>query len=242
MKIAFCFLTYENLDRPDIWNSFFKNADLKKYSAVIHPKNILAINNFQYDFPVSTVKNIIYTKNKTDISIIRATIRLLETAYKDEEITHFLFLSQSCMPLYDFDTIYKIVTHSDRSIISNIKNNKKERYFQLSKELQKYMSYEKFTKQQPNMMLVRQDVYKIIQNQNLVNHFNNMTCPDEHYFVNILILLGSDIIFNQIVFCNFNLSFTQAKEFMLVDDKLKLNIKKLGFLFMRKVTKKTIVI
>ena len=51
----------------------------------------------------------------------------------------------------------------------------------------------------------------------------------------------AEIIFNQIVFCNFNLSMTQAKEFLVVSSDLISKIKNMGFLFMRKVTKKTII-
>ncbi len=117
------------------------------------------------------------------------------------------------MPIYDFNTIYKTVILFDKSVIGKKDNNKKERYFQLNNYLKQYISYKQFTKQQPNMVLIKDDVRKIITN-NFTNHFSNMICPDEHYFINILLyLLDSKIIFNQIVFCNYNLNATQGLDF-----------------------------
>jgi hypothetical protein len=149
MKIAFCFLTYNEIIRYDIWNSFFENININKYIVYIHPKNI---NNFEYNikydlkynFNYKVVKNIINTKSKNDISIVRATIQLLKESYNDNEITHFIFLSQSCIPLYDFNKIYDIVSLFNSSVISYIDHNKKERYNNLSPIIKKYIEYQQF--------------------------------------------------------------------------------------------------
>ena len=108
MKICFCFLSYYGLERVDIWNNFFKDIDTNLYKVYIHPK----YPNFSIDkylFPINIVQNRVETNGKTNISIVNATIRLLENAYNDnnQELTHYIFLSQSCMPIYDFNTIYK---------------------------------------------------------------------------------------------------------------------------------------
>ena len=242
MKICFCFLTYYGLERVDIWNNFFKDIDTNLYKVYIHPKYL----NFSIDkylFPINIVQNRVETTGKTNISIVNATIRLLENAYNDnnQELTHYIFLSQSCMPIYDFNTIFKTVILFDKSVIGKKDNNKKERYLQLNMNLKKYISYTKFTKQQPNMILIKDDVRKIITN-NFTNYFSNMICPDEHYFINILLyLLGSKIIFNQIVFCNYNLNATQGLDFNYVDEKLIKSIRSMGFLFIRKIGIKSFV-
>jgi hypothetical protein len=247
MKICFCFLTYYGLERVDIWNNFFKDIDTNLYKVYIHPK----YQNFSIDkylFPINIVQNRVETNGKTNISIVNATIRLLENAYNDsnkndnnQELTHYIFLSQSCMPIYDFNTIYKTVILFNKSVIGKKDNNKKERYYQLNVNLKKYISYTQFTKQQPNMILIKDDVRKIITN-NFTNYFSNMICPDEHYFINILLyLLDSKIIFNQIVFCNYNLNATQGLNFNYVDEKLIKGIRNMGFLFIRKVGVKSFV-
>lgn len=238
--IAFCFLTYTDIERIDIWNNFFQNIDINEYSVTIHSKYPNKISKNLYKFPINIINNPIQTFSKTDISIVNATIKLFEVSLNNNS-SHYIFLSQSCIPVYNFEIIKKIIINSDKSIISNIKNNKKERYNQLSNQLKKHISYESFTKQQPNMILTLNDVKKILETKDLAKHFSNMQCPDEHYFINILILCKSDIIFNQIVFCNYNLAMTQALEFININDDLLKNIRKNGFLFMRKASKKSII-
>ena len=86
------------------------------------------------------------------------------------------------------------------------------------------------------MILVKDDVYDLIKND-LTNHFSYMTCPDEHYFINVLLfILKKDIIKQQTHFCNYDLSRTQALEFKNININLINKIKDMGFLFMRKIT------
>jgi hypothetical protein len=63
-----------------------------------------------------------------------------------------------------------------------------------------------------------------------------MICPDEHYFINILLyVLKKDIIKQQTHFCNYDLQKTQALEFKNIGYNFINNIRNMGFLFMRKV-------
>ena len=238
MKIAFCFLTYDEIIRYDVWNIFFENIDEKLYNVFIHPKNIQQFNN--YTFKYNIVKNRVSTKRKDDINIVKATLRLLEETYNNDiTITHFIFLTQSCIPLYSFEILYKIITQFPLSVISYIDNNKKERYYQLSSIMKKYIHPINFVKQQPNMILTKDDV-KLLINNNLTEHFRYMQCPDEHYFVNILPnILQKKFIRKQIHFCNHDLQKTQALEYNIINKQFIDNMRKYGFLFMRKVTIKS---
>ena len=56
-KIAFCFLTYDNIIRYDIWNSFFHNCDKNKYVVFIHPKNIINYNDLSFNYQIVKKKN-----------------------------------------------------------------------------------------------------------------------------------------------------------------------------------------
>jgi len=242
MKIAFCFLTYDNIIRNDIWNTFFENISTDKYIVFIHPKkynNNIVLN---YNFPYNIVKERVYTKSKDDISIVNATLKLLEETYNyDNNITHFVFLTQSCIPLYNFDKLYEIITKFNNSVISVIYHNKKERHIKLSPIMKKYIYYNNFVKQQPNMILIRDDVKDLINN-NFIGHFANMECPDEHYFINIMMyVFKKKIIKQQINFCNNDFSRTQALEFKNVSSEFINHIRNHGFLFMRKVSKDSFI-
>jgi len=232
MKIAFCFLTYDKIIRYDIWNEFFKEIDLEKYTVIIHPKNIPKLN--YYTFPTHIVKDRINTTGKDNITIVKATLKLFEDGY-NQNATHYIFLSQSCIPVYSFDIIYNIVSNIKYSIISCIYDNKKERYNSLSLNLKKYIKFSNFVKQQPNMILIKDDI-ELLLKYNVTKDFKLMQCPDEHYFINILLyLFKSKIIKKQTHFCNTNLNRTQALEYVNIDNKFIKKIRDYGFLFMRKV-------
>lgn len=238
IKIAFCFLTYNKIVRFDIWNEFFKNIDNNKYIVYIHPKNQYRIEN--YTFPYTIVKNRVYTTSKDNISIVKATLRLLREAYSPEN-THYIFLSQSCIPIYSFNFLYNFLSNIKNSIISCILKNKMERYNDISIYLKKYISYEHFFKQQPNMILIREDVELLLKND-YTDHFKNMQCPDEHYFINILLnLYNKKILKNQTHFCNYHLNRTQALEYKNIDEKFIKMIRNYGFLFMRKVIESSLI-
>ena len=213
--IAFCFLTYDNIIPINIWNKFFNNIDIHKYKIYIHPKN--KINETIYNFPINIIQNKIITKSKSDISIVKAILQMLKEAYNNntekDDISHYIFLSQNCIPLYNFDTLEKIIKCSNKSIVSFIDNNLKDRYFSLDKTLHKYISYKQFVKQQPNMILIKDDVKDLI-NHDLTSYFKNMICPDEHYFINVLLyVFKKDVMKQQTHFCNYNLQKTQALEY-----------------------------
>lgn len=232
-RIAFCFLTYDKIIRYDIWNTFFENIDTNKYIVMIHPKKNEKFN--MYSFPHFIIKNKIITTSKDNINIVRATLQLLKETHEIGNISHYIFLSQSCIPLYSFDTLYNIIIRLNKSLISCIQYNRKERYLQLSNFMKNSFSFHSFIKQQPNMILINNDV-KFLINYDYTNHFSKMTCPDEHYFVNILLhIFKKNIIKQQTHFCNYNLDHTQALEFYNIDQKFILSLRKLGFLFIRKV-------
>jgi len=236
MKVAFCFLVYTTIVRYDIWNTFFEKIDPDKYRVFIHPKYLSDLSNLHFTYTI--VKNIVKTTSKDNITIVKATLQLLRESYCDD-ITHYVFLSQSCIPLYSFDSIYTFLENVQYSILSFITNNKKERYHKLSNSMKKYIPYSTFVKQQPNMILTNQDVMILIKND-MTEHFKNMPCPDEHYFINVLLfIMNRKIIRQQVTFCNYDLYKTQAIEFNNVDEMFIKNTRMMGFLFMRKVHNKS---
>jgi hypothetical protein len=234
--IGFCFLTYDNIIRYDIWNKFFENIDQTKYCVMIHNKYNKYDYSLYYTFQYKIIKKKIITKNKEDISIVKATLKLFEETLENyNDITHIVFLTQSCIPLYNFNTLYNIITKISLSMISLIKYNKKERYYQLDNRIKKNIYFNNFVKQQPNMILIKNDV-KLLINNDLTNYFYKMECPDEHYFINIFLnIFKINFIKKQINFCNTDFNKTQALEFNLVNNIFINKIRSYGFLFMRKV-------
>ncbi len=235
--VAYCFLTYDHIKSIKIWEKYFEKKE--NFCVFIHPK--MMIESYHYSFPVLILEDTIHTKNKTDISIVRATLHLLKEAYcRRPEITHFVFLTQNCIPLYSFDQHYQLITQLKKSCISMIQGNKNERFSQLSIFLKhRIQNPNRFIKQQPNMILIREDVKWLIEN-NYTNDFENMLCPDEHYFVNLfLYVYQKEFIRQQTHFCNPHLQRTQAIYYPLLSNSMIQKIREMGFLFMRKVDDQT---
>lgn len=248
MKIAFCFLTYHLLERIDIWHSFFKDISFDKYIIYIHPKYSTNMDKIEHEqtqsllynklnYIILPLENRINTLHKSHISIVYATISLLKYAYHhDNSITHFIFLTQHCMPLYSFNTIYNNIINTKYSII-DMKFITQHRYINLMPLLKQYIPNNKFVKQQANMILIRDDVKYFIQHD-YVPYFKYLICPDEHYFINIFLhIYKKKCIYKQINFCNYNLNETQALLFNNVTPNIINYARKHGFLFMRKVSK-----
>ena len=94
-------------------------------------------------------------------------------------------------------------------------------------------------KQQPNMILTREDVHWFLENDS-TNDFERMICPDEHYFINLFLhIYKKEFIRQQTHFCNPNLQHTQALYFQHLSNPVIQKIRQMGFLFMRKVDEKT---
>ena len=232
--IIFCFLTYNDIIPIKYWNTFFNNIDINKYKVWIHPK--YSTTNDIYNFPINIVKNKIKTVHKSDISIVQSTLQMFKEAYDENTDGNvFIFCSQNCIPLYTFDFYEKFTNNLNKSIVSFIDFNLKDRYLKLGDKMKEYITYQQFVKQQPNMILIRDDIKLLIDND-FTQNFKNLQCPDEHYFINILLyVLKKDIIKSQTHFCNFDSSKTQSLSFTNINEKLINNIKEKGYLFMRKV-------
>lgn len=100
-KIAFCFLIYDVINHEELWNRFFENVDKSKYSIYIHYKDATPLTYFD-NYKLETQVETEYA----DVSIVKAQNLLLEEARKDEENQHFIFISNSCIPLKNFNHIY----------------------------------------------------------------------------------------------------------------------------------------
>jgi len=113
-KIAFCFLTYNNLTHENIWAKFFKQDNTQKlFTLYSHIKKVSSTT------PKWLKKHAVRTAS-TDWcgeNLVWAWIKMLKAALKDKNNQYFALLSGSCIPLYDFTKTYKKITGSKKSSI-----------------------------------------------------------------------------------------------------------------------------
>jgi len=108
-KIAFLFLTIDSIFHEAPWVKFFHHpAASENYSLYIHSKKSFSPNSFFAPFVLS--QSIPTTWSNT----MNAQVELLREALKDPDNIKFVFLSESTIPLANFEDAYnKLVEHQN---------------------------------------------------------------------------------------------------------------------------------
>ncbi|KAJ7946529.1 Core-2/I-branching beta-1,6-N-acetylglucosaminyltransferase family protein [Quillaja saponaria] len=116
-KVAFMFLTRGPLPMLLLWEKFFKgHEDL--FSIYVHapPGYKLNVSNssafYGRHIPSQDV-------SWGTVSLADAERRLLANALLDFSNERFVLLSESCIPVYNFPTVYKYLTESDHSFVES---------------------------------------------------------------------------------------------------------------------------
>jgi len=151
-KIAFLFLIYDEINHEEIWKHFF--------------------NKYKLD-------NIIPT-TYYDISLVKAHNLLLEEALKDENNTHFILLSNSCIPFKNFNYIYY---HLDNNF--SYYNMCYDTLYERTTYALKYITKSEIKKAHQWAILNKKHATILIDDKNkYINWFTQ--CPDEHSHITYL--------------------------------------------------------
>ena len=202
-KIAFLFLTYNNLKRSDIWNKFFDidnssntNKYSNKYNIYLHAKEPDKITDIilrgkQIPEHIETCWGC--------SNLVEANILMMKEALKDSMNTKFILVSDSCIPIVSFNTFYSEVMKDDKSRINIHRNNNPERYDNITNPP---FPKNEFTKHSGSGLILNRKHAEIIVSQldTYRKDWKNVNVPDEHYFGNILRVLDSE--FNNSVSLN----------------------------------------
>jgi hypothetical protein len=112
-KIAFLFLTPGALPFEKLWDMFFHGHE-GRFSIYVHASK---------DKPVHFSRYFINRQIRSDkvvwgkISMVDAEKRLLANALKDTDNQHFVLLSDSCIPLHDFDYVFNYLMYTNISFV-----------------------------------------------------------------------------------------------------------------------------
>ncbi|KAL8141843.1 hypothetical protein V2J09_014875 [Rumex salicifolius] len=117
-KIAFLFLTRGPLPLAPLWEMFFHGYE-DMYSIYVHPSP-----SYNDSFAPDSVffgRRIPSKEVKWgELSMVEAERRLLASALVDDASNrHFLLLSDSCIPLFNFSTVYSYLTRSSATFIDS---------------------------------------------------------------------------------------------------------------------------
>lgn len=117
-KIAFMFLSPGSLPFEKLWDKFFQGHE-GRFSVYIHASK---------EKPVHTSRYFLNREIRSDkvvwgkISMVDAERRLLVNALKDPDNQQFVLLSDSCVPLRDFDYVFNYLMFTNVSFIDKFKD------------------------------------------------------------------------------------------------------------------------
>lgn len=116
MKIAFCFLSYGDIEHQNVWTRFFEAAD--QYAIFLHRADGLTVSTL----PGCTVIPPIKTAWGT-FSLLQAQQNMFTEAFNDPTIQKVILLSGDTIPLYTFDVVYKRLCNDDKGYMRQIAHN-----------------------------------------------------------------------------------------------------------------------
>jgi hypothetical protein len=188
LKPAFLFLTVGNVTQPALWQDFFKSRPKgTEFSLYCHAK---LPEKIAWPFLRDRIIRDRIPTAYGHISLVRATMLLFREALKDKSNTHFLFLSDSCVPLYAFASLQEFLSQTDKSFIRHevVKNLTSDlRWSQLRDT--NFLARDQFYKQHQWMILHR-DAVEAILCEDFTEQYELMFAPDEYYFIQALFRAG----------------------------------------------------
>ena len=190
-KIAFLFLTYNNLKRAEIWDRFFDSKHSDKFTIYNHAKE-----------PEKITDLLLKDKHISEhietcwgcFGTVEANILMMKQALQDPLNKKFILITDSCIPIVSFNIFYNKIMKDDKSKI-DIFYNQEQRYNHI---INPSFTYDKFTKSSAQGLIFNRKHTELLVNSLLQykDNWKNMGCVDEHYFGNILRELDSNFELN----------------------------------------------
>jgi hypothetical protein len=239
-QIGFLFLTRGEINNPDIWIQYFKNVDPNKYRLFIHPKDPKALRSALWSRN-TVILNPIAT-NWGTISIVKATLILLNAANNNPNIKKFILVSESCIPTCSFDKLYDSIMCHNLSYISYNFSLNIDRLKIINNTSNLNLTTNLWAKQSQWMILDKKHVHMIflnnIKNTLYLNCFQYCPAADEHYFINFLIHIckcdQKTIINKKTTYVDWSTKLPHPRTFHYLDRNLVDYCKKNEMFFARK--------
>lgn len=235
-KVAFLFLTRGDLHKTRLWRAFFDAASPNCYSIYVHNSKPIQDDWFG-SFALSTT---VETQWGT-VSLVRATKLLLQHAVRDPSNKRFVLASESCVPLYCFDELYKRAMAQPLACISTIaasNDHLRDRWQRVADKNR--LPFADFTKHHQWFMLDR-DTAVFFADADLTWLFADVEACDEHYFSNACRMFRLPVRSKQITYVDWTNRTVHPRTFEAVTNDLIQKARSTGCLLLRKVSPDTIL-
>uniref|UniRef100_A0A803N9J6 Core-2/I-branching beta-1,6-N-acetylglucosaminyltransferase family protein n=1 Tax=Chenopodium quinoa TaxID=63459 RepID=A0A803N9J6_CHEQI len=187
-KVAFMFLTRGPLPLLPLWEKYFAGHD-GFFSIYVHTQA-----GFVFDVPSGSVFFGRQVPSKEvswgDVSLADAEKRLLANALLDFSNERFVLLSESCIPVYDFQTVYKYLTKSAHSFVESYDDTSRFGRGRYDRHMRPNITVEQWRKGAQWFEIRRDLGIEIISDYkyyDLFRKYCHPPCfPDEHYVATYL--------------------------------------------------------
>ncbi|KDP45324.1 hypothetical protein JCGZ_09573 [Jatropha curcas] len=128
-RIAFLFIARNRLPLDMVWDAFFKGEE-SRFSIFVHSRPGFLLNK-------ATTRSVYFMNRQVNDSIqvdwgeasmLEAERILLRHALEDPRNERFVFLSDSCIPLYNFSYTYDYIMSTSTSFVDSFSDTKEGRY------------------------------------------------------------------------------------------------------------------
>ncbi|MCB1129855.1 MAG: hypothetical protein KDN05_01925 [Verrucomicrobiae bacterium] len=190
-RLGLLFLVCRDLHQPQVWRDFLREAD-GACSVFCHPKG----PDLLHGGPLEGF--VIAERHETswgNISLVVAMLALLRAAMEDRSLTHFVFLSESCIPISSMEQIAAALERDGRSRINFI--TLEEAYTRNPDKPGRFSRAETIPHHHrvfhPQWVLLERAAASRLLAYNLLHRFEKVGIPDESYFGTVLSMVGWDL-------------------------------------------------
>jgi Core-2/I-Branching enzyme len=111
-RIAFLFLSRGDVNHPQIWRAYFAQSQ-EPAAIYAHCKDINSLNANSFLLPHLIEEQI--PTQWASASLVEATLALIHAALRDATTTHFILVSESCVPVRPYAELVKSLQLDERS-------------------------------------------------------------------------------------------------------------------------------
>ncbi|KAK8950256.1 hypothetical protein KSP40_PGU000466 [Platanthera guangdongensis] len=198
-KVAFLFLSRGPLPFAPLWDRFFKGHE-RFYSVYMH-----SVPNYKLNVSESSAFYGRHIPSEEvswgSISLVDSEKRLLANALLDFSNERFILLSESCIPVYDFPTVYKYLINSEHSFVESFDEDSPRGRGRYSRHMYPDIKLRQWRKGSQWFELHRGLAIKIVADYNYYSIFSRYckpSCyPDEHYIPTCLNMFNGKLNANR---------------------------------------------
>ncbi|KAA8547787.1 hypothetical protein F0562_004216 [Nyssa sinensis] len=198
-KVAFMFLTKGPLPFALLWEKFFDGHE-GLYSIYVHPHP-----SFNESIPENSVFHGRRIPSQPvwwgTISMIDAERRLLANALLDFSNQRFVLLSESCIPLFNFTTIYNYLINSNLSFLGSFDDPRKPGRGRYNRQMWPVINISDWRKGSQWFEVHRDLAIQIVSDSKYYNVFKEYCGPpcynDEHYLPTLVNILHPEMNSNR---------------------------------------------